>query len=86
MQTLLDEMILAARQSCNEMRARVSNVRLGPPGTILFDCDGRTFATREPMDVIVATDVRGTNNEASRSWALTQLLAGNATPLAATPA
>ena len=44
-----------------------------------YEFKGKTYSAPEPKDVIVATDINGTNNENSRSWALKQILSGKAT-------
>lgn len=69
MQDLIVGMIQTVKQSAVEMRKRVSNVRYGTPGKILFDFDGQTFETKEPMDVMPVGA-----GEAGQAWALKQLL------------
>jgi len=68
------ELIQTAYKACAEMRAKISMVRYGPPGLILFDFQGEVWAAPEPMDVMPAIDAKGTNAEASRSWALKQVI------------
>lgn len=76
---IVNEMINTTLESCNELRKEISNVRLGSLGEIHFEFKGKTYSAPEPKDVIVATDINGTNNENSRSWALKQILSGKAT-------
>ena len=72
------EMINTLSQSLDNFRDKVCNVRYGRPGTIMFEFDGHTYSAREPADVMPAVDRIGTNREASRSWALKQILSGKA--------
>jgi len=74
-------MMEAMRKSLPELRKQVSKVRYGKPGEILFEFQGRTYSAAEPRDVMPAQDAKGTDAEASRSWALQQVLDGKATPI-----
>ena len=67
---LIAEMIITMKQSLAELRDRVSNIRYGEPGTILFDFDGETYAAPEPVDVMPV----GAPELAQKKWALTQIL------------
>jgi hypothetical protein len=58
----------------------ISKVRYGKLGEVLFDFMGETYSTPEPNDVMPAHDVYGTNDYASRAWALRQLLDGMVCP------
>lgn len=78
MKTLAAEMTDTVRNALTEQRAQVADVRYGRPGTILFEFQGQTFSAPEPTDVMPAIDSKGTNAEASRAWALKQVLNGNA--------
>ncbi len=68
------QMTATMRESLGEMRDEVSDVRYGKPGEILFEFKGKTYSAPEPTDVMPAKDTKGTNEEASRSWALKQVL------------
>lgn len=81
MKHLAAEMFDTVGNALSELRAQVADVRYGKPGAILFEFKGKTFAAPEPLDVMPAQDSKGTNAEASRAWALKQVLSGNAAEL-----
>ena len=56
-------------ESLSELRARVSNVRYGPLGEILFEFDDKTMSAPEPMDIMPVG-----NGEASKAWAVRMIL------------
>lgn len=66
---MIDEMIDTVKESATNFRQRISNVRYGAPGTILFDFDGKTYQAKEPTDIM---PVGG--GEAGKAWAAKQLL------------
>lgn len=70
---ITQEMFSTAQKSLGELRKQVFNVRYGKPGEILFDFQGKTFKSPEPKDVMPVGQ-----GEASNSWALKQILNGNA--------
>jgi hypothetical protein len=72
------ELMRSGPEAAKELRKQVSDVRYGPPGTILFEFQGETYEVPEPDDVMPAQDNKGTNNEAARSWALKQVLSKKA--------
>ncbi len=82
---LVAEMVKAAHGSLAKMRDKVSNVRLGKPGEILFEFDGKTHSAPESKTAIVAQDTKGTNDPSARSWALKQILDNKAKPVRAVP-
>lgn len=59
----------------------IADVRYGELGKILFEVKGRTHFAKEPMDVMPAESVKGTNRLASLKWALEQVVSGNAWPI-----
>ena len=63
------EMLKAAKQSCDNLRQQISNVRYGKLGEILFEFKGETYRAKEPNDVMPVG-----YGEASKSWALKQIL------------
>jgi hypothetical protein len=65
----------ALRESLDQLRSQVSDVRYGPSCLILFDFKGVTYAAPEPKDVMPVG-----YGEASKSWALRQILDGTAQP------
>ena len=67
-------MLQAAKESTQALRDKVSSVRYGKVGEILFEFNGKTYTAPEPADVMPAKNTTGTNDEASRSWALSQVL------------
>lgn len=77
---IVQGMAEAAQQSASQMRGEISNVRYGEPGQIKFEFRGETHIAPEPNDVMPAVDATGTNAEASRSWALKEILSGRAKP------
>jgi hypothetical protein len=75
----LNILIETSKKSQKILIKRISNVRWGKEGEILFEYinkDGvkATYSAPEPMDIVPAFDTKGTNNEASRAWALRQIL------------
>ena len=70
-------MLSSGLESSEELRKEISDVRYGTPGIILFDFRGKTYTTKEPMDLCVVGYTEGSfYGEKSNSWALKQLLSG----------
>lgn len=78
---LVKILLKAGAESVERLRAEISNVRYGEPGSILFDFRGTTYRAAEPSDVMPVSDPK--DSEASRSWALKRLLDSEATPVEA---
>ena len=72
-QSIVGLLVDTVKESCEQLRSRVANVRYGAPGTILFEFKGLTYAAPEPLDVMPVG-----YGEASQSWALKQILSGTA--------
>ncbi len=54
-------------------KMKVTNVRYGEPGKILFDIDGVIHETQEPIDVLPV----GYSVEAANKWALKRVFSNN---------
>ena len=68
--------IQAGLDSAKEMRQEICNIRYGKLGEILFDFRSQTYSTAEPVDLLPTMYPQ---SQASKSWALKQLLSKNAT-------
>lgn len=73
---LVEMLLETSEKSLANLRRRVKNVRYGKPGTILYDFDGVTYATKEPRDVMPVGC-----GDASIRWALKQYLTGEDKPV-----
>ncbi len=68
---IIKGMMAAFRESVAQMRTRVSRVRYGEVGVILFDFDGKTYATPEPRELLPVDA-----GEAGKAWAVRRFLDG----------
>ena len=68
----------AIGQSIEQHEAKVSNLRYGTPGQILFEYDGKTYTAPEPKDVMPVGSPEGNR------WAAWKVVKQEATPVAAT--
>ena len=74
MNDIIKLLLDTSSESLSILRNQVSNIRYGEPGKILFEFQNKTYCVKEPNDVMPANDNKGNNSEASRSWALKQIL------------
>ena len=75
------ELITGVSKSVTGLRDRVSGIRYGEPGRVLFDFDGKTYSAKEPTDILVV----GIEGDAPKAWAVRQILDKTATPSRAKP-